>query len=194
MAILVKNGVSVGLIPPASDIKYTEEENVKEALDRLGESSGGVTSVNGQTGDVELSAEDIGAIADTEDVVFATDQGTAGTPSISGGGINYSTEEQVVGKWIDGSDVYERTFVGNISGAYTIIDSFPLNQLLVKIDGIVHNGIRQIPVGTLWGYGTGVTDEWNCLVNRGDDGLGVQVGTGFRDGGKYRITVQYIKE
>lgn len=40
---------------------------------------------------------------------------------ISGGSHSYSTDEQEVGTWIDGSPVYEKTFTGTISGNQCVI-------------------------------------------------------------------------
>lgn len=49
----------------------------------------------------------------------------------------YSTEPQIVGKWVDGSDIYEQSFVlDNIAvGTHLIDDS--TNREYIKIDGTI---------------------------------------------------------
>ena len=45
-------------------------------------------------------------------------QNIIGLNKSGGGGGNkhhYSTEEQIIGKWVDGSDVYEKTYISNIT-------------------------------------------------------------------------------
>jgi hypothetical protein len=45
---------------------------------------------------------------------------------VSGGGVDYSTTEQDTGlKWIDGKNIYRRTFTGNLGNASTQIASVP---------------------------------------------------------------------
>lgn len=58
---------------------------------------------------------------------------------------NYSTEEQVVGKWIDGKPLYQKTVTGTVSnnGYLTI----PSNILIRKIEGFAQEpGTTAVPL------------------------------------------------
>jgi hypothetical protein len=67
-----------------------------------------------------------------------------------GGGHNYSTEEQVIGTWIDGSTVYEKTQYGGItfSSRDTWYDTDITNiDKLVSVEGSILRGTRPINFG-----------------------------------------------
>ena len=63
----------------------------------------------------------------------------------SGGGgnsqIEYSTTEKVVGKWIDGSDVYEKTiyYAGGVSGDCSFAHNISNFGRLISIEGSAHD-------------------------------------------------------
>lgn len=73
------------------------------------------------------------------------------TPSAAGGGVNiYSTEEQVVGKWVGGKPVYEKTFSFSTSlmipsDQWYNIESVPTTEIEQIIDGKAYNND-----GTVW--------------------------------------------
>ena len=77
-----------------------------------------------------------------------------------GGGLHtYSTEEQVVGKWVDGSDLYEITISTTSPSAVntdaTIETLTDLNYgQIVSIEGVLYaeNFSQYIPI--FWSYGT----------------------------------------
>ena len=47
-----------------------------------------------------------------DNLVYLSDSQSTEIPTISGFFINYSTEEQLIGTWIDGNHLYQRTFTG----------------------------------------------------------------------------------
>lgn len=52
----------------------------------------------------------------------------------------YSTEEQIVGEWIDGSTLYERTYSYSISSETSQeIATLDSNIVVKEIKGIIHN-------------------------------------------------------
>lgn len=54
----------------------------------------------------------------------------------------YSTEEKVVGKWIDGKPIYERVITKTASGpwpsVFTTLEYFPNLETCIKIEMIIH--------------------------------------------------------
>lgn len=110
-----------------------------------------------------------------------------------GGGHNYSTTEQVIGTWIDGSTLYEKTIVysGNIRhGTYTTID----NSLLYSGVGfftVVNASAKLSNINTWYTYCVGGKNYDVAL----SDAIGVYV-ENYSD--KYDIsdvvvTVRYTK-
>lgn len=65
--------------------------------------------------------------------------------STSGSNHTYSTTEQVIGTWIDGSPVYEKTFVGQMGASSTTCDipfaGFGVNQAILSINGLFDDAI-----------------------------------------------------
>lgn len=67
--------------------------------------------INGQAGGTPLSAENLNQMQDNiEDAIDDVDEK-----------FNYSTTEKVVGTWIDGKPIYQKTFVGNWANDASII-------------------------------------------------------------------------
>lgn len=108
-----------------------------------------------------------------------------------GGGVSYSTEEQVVGTWIDGSAVYEKTIY---------VDSFPNNtsknlstpaniDLLIDSFGFVKNKTLVGHFRTLPFAAGGINDV------RIDLNAGVLRAVTFSDWSGYDgyITIRYTK-
>ena len=58
---------------------------------------------------------------------------------------HYSTTEQVVGTWIDGTPVYEKTFTGKMASGSTTcditFDGFGANQAVLSINGLFDDAI-----------------------------------------------------
>lgn len=72
--------------------------------------------------------------------VIGIKYGSGGSGGESPSGINYSTDEQEVGTWIDGSTVYQKTYtysVGSPTTDWVSLDNTidKTNNVLVKVDG-----------------------------------------------------------
>lgn len=65
--------------------------------------------------------------------------------STSGSTHTYSTTEQVVGTWIDGTPVYEKTFIGQMGASSTNcdipFDGFGVNQAVLSINGLFDDAV-----------------------------------------------------
>ena len=99
---------------------------------------------------------------------------------------NYSTSEQNTGiKWIDGRDVYSKTFSGNNSHDKVLDSSFPNNYEIIHADAYVYNSSI---VGLTLGY---FDSTWRCqVIYIPQVGLTLQSGI---DGGTYNVTIYYVK-
>ena len=62
-----------------------------------------------------------------------------------GGSMNYSTTEHVVGTWIDGSPVYEKTLyaAGGVSGSFNIPHGVGNFDKLISYDGFAYDDPQQ---------------------------------------------------
>ena len=122
------------------------------------------------------------------------------TTDVAGSGIwtttgeyahHYSTDEKVVGTWIDGKPLYERTITGNISGtAYTTITPAGWTDIseIVKMFGVcmASNGTANA-IGTYR-----PNTDWYSWFMASPTDVAHQVGPAFT-GGKYTVTLQYTK-
>lgn len=87
------------------------------------DSTNGVTEVEGES----LNQDSLDDIAGAQTLVPAV---------IIGDSNNYSTTEKVIGKWIDGKPLYQRTYVFTGPNAeLKTIDSNLTNENVVKIEG-----------------------------------------------------------
>ena len=109
-----------------------------------------------------------------------------------GNKVNYSTEEQVVGSWIDGTALYQRTFSGNVTAnTWSVIVSYEDLQNMsislsniMDIKGIIHqtNG----NTNPILGYRNSST----CgFISADTDGLEIF----YTFGGTAYVTIQYTK-
>lgn len=71
---------------------------------------------------------------------------------LSGEPHNYSTDEQIVGTWIDGSTVYEKTFdlgsdisISNTELTETSIDATNISKL-IQVTGMYSTGVTIYPL------------------------------------------------
>ena len=77
--------------------------------------------------------------------------------------LEYSTTEKKIGKWVDGSDYYQRVFVGesvssNSSTIQTFVN-FPLNLDVKEMSGVLIDGSLVIPFG-VYNENTYKTHMW----------------------------------
>lgn len=105
----------------------------------------------------------------------------------------YSTDEQIVGRWIDGKPLYQKTFTGTFdsnSGETIITADVNLNDnVLVDVKGYLSNS-----VGATYQIGYGETIFCGVILTAN----GVRIDTGGTNasswrGNPYCITVQYTK-
>ena len=87
-------------------------------------------------------------------------------PSSASKYMNYSTEEQVVGQWVDGKTVYQKTFTGTWSSATTGIEdktmgTIPTGATVVKLYGNTATSFGSVPMPLL---------NWNTTYSRIDYG------------------------
>lgn len=114
-----------------------------------------------------------------------------GTNIINNLNANYSTEEQVIGRWINNKPLYKKTYSGNCDTKPTqILDaSLPLS-VLVGAFGNVKNAefTEQFQLGLYF------DSTYNCSVNVTDEGLRLAKGTGLcHTADTYNITILYTK-
>jgi len=112
-----------------------------------------------------------------------------GVGGASGGGssLNYSTEEQVVGTWIDGRPVYQKTYVVNginaASGHFTIDE-----QDYIYFFGVAKVQTSIIPLGTDW------DNSYKASCYYGDGQMNYQFGSwGDVENKSIILTAQYTK-
>jgi hypothetical protein len=102
----------------------------------------------------------------------------------------FSTTERVVGKWVDGSDVYEKTYTGITLSANQVIDSSltSANSFIVDIFGSVTIGnvCDIIP----FSRNTGV--EYTYMFDLKSNGLNAMIAN-MGASTHYNITVRYVK-
>ena len=69
--------------------------------------------------------------------------------NISGGSNNYSTEEHKIGTWIDGSDIYEKTYCPVVSG---VLEEDFSNKEIIESSGYMnYTNNNKISIGNPWG-------------------------------------------
>lgn len=115
-----------------------------------------------------------------------------------GGSSGYSTEEHIVGKWIDGSDIYEKTIIKtglNFQDSFAVVDAtltVSYVKDIISYDGSVKTadgaGITSLcglPGMNLWIFG----------VHNNVNGLGLYgSAANALQGGSAIVTVRYTKK
>ena len=81
------------------------------------------------------------------DVIQKLEELTEAIATSGGGSHNYSTDEQVVGTWIDGSTIYEKSFsVANIayttSGTYLEVGTISGANNIIEMVGVISNSAK----------------------------------------------------
>ena len=118
----------------------------------------------------------------------------------SGGGSSshtYSTEEQVVGKWIDGRDVYEKTYEVNTTTPLGT-NTYAFNHEITDLDRVInYYGSSYWPGGAggkMIPFSDGTDSIFVTLYNNNVIGMYLSDGM-ITTGGAYYIviTIQYIK-
>lgn len=124
---------------------------------------------------------------------------SAAFADMEGGGSSsdYSSEEHVVGKWIDGSDVYEKSYIKtniSFSNSKFIIDADLKNVNILEVAGSVKSSGATPTVASLSGIG-GV-NEWTYSPHMDTvTGFGLFSTTNASAivGGTCYCTIRYLK-
>lgn len=124
----------------------------------------------------------------TTDVAGSGNWNTDGVPTH-----HYSTNEQVIGTWIDGKPRYEITLSG--SGSYSagseLVVPLPTNaDKVVIMGGYVDIGTDWLPLNLTLGVGTGTTNGVYCYPNKS---TGIHIYSSAWTFSEYNVTVQYCK-
>lgn len=107
---------------------------------------------------------------------------------VGGGSHTYSTTEQEVGTWIDGSPVYEKSYSGTITNTQLTLETFTDGIILIGGDGAIMKPTgSQMTLGILPSANT-----WSCGIHFTSSMLKLFT-TSEVSNGTYRITVRYIK-
>ena len=110
------------------------------------------------------------------------------TANASGSANNYSTEEQVIGTWIDNNKLYRKTYTATLSSTdATQVISVDNSFDVKSIEAIIFNGTVRIPSGFFDGsnrFCAGIDNHRICLMRNS---------AGAWAGCTSYITIEYTK-
>lgn len=102
----------------------------------------------------------------------------------------YSTEEQIIGKWIDGKPIYRKCYSGSCSGLTNILDNTYKNGDIVftNCGGSISqtNGTRRMNLG---GY---INSNWNSGLYLAEQGIILYVSSELTQG-NFELFIEYTK-
>lgn len=101
---------------------------------------------------------------------------------------NYSTEEQLIGTWINGKPLYRKTISGVISAGANVVDSTINSKTnsLVKVEGKTKSGEYQ--------YSVPWYENTNDFINFSLISTGFRIHVGSNNANRtYEITIYYTK-
>ena len=131
----------------ASDL-HTTSKTIIGAINELAQGSGqSLDTLN----DVDIDAQ---TLTDGQGIVYDATAQKWKNGAVAGGGHTYSTTEQVVGTWIDGSPVYEKTIITNssVTNEDVDVDISSLNvDLMVSIGGGYSRNVNNLELYYPWG-------------------------------------------
>lgn len=131
-------------------------------------------------------------------VVYGVQQGS--TSQDSSGGIDYSTTEQKTGqKWIDGKDIYQKTYVAITDTQYGSENAYLIGTIPNGLDNVVDfEGSLKTSDG--YGYsslnGIGNINNWNFGIHISNTNLLLYGGSGFYSlpqNATCIVTIKYTK-
>lgn len=117
---------------------------------------------------------------------------------IVGSGFNYSTAEQVVGRWVDGKPIYQKTWV-NLDTDYYLNTNIWVDISIVSVNNVdrlidckvISNQHGDTPSADyLFNFAFGFNRTNNCLLLQNTRSINNSLGV---DGRTYDITIQYTK-
>lgn len=163
----------------ASDL-HTTSKTIIGAINELAAGSGqSLDTLN----DVDIDAQ---TLADGQGIFYdATEQkwknGTVG------GGHAYSTTEQVVGTWIDGKTLYEKTVSETITNSSAQVIATVVGAEYKRIEGFVSSssGVVPVPYNDGTSFYVPYTDSDDVILAKSNAGQGV--------GNTLILTIQYTK-
>lgn len=106
--------------------------------------------------------------------------------------LDYSTDEKVVGSWIDGSTIYQRTFTGTTSStAYTEATIGTLSSVdkVINLFGIVVSSNMKLPIEFVYQSNASSSNTIGCFIL----GEKIQVITSNYTNKTCYVTIQYTK-
>ena len=102
---------------------------------------------------------------------------------------DYSLQEKIIGKWINGKPIYRKAFVGttNLSGNETTMNISNLDNL-IKVDGVIKTLGYINPIGIYTGTDNFISSYFNTTSNN----LTLNYTDNYRNKDYYTI-VEYTK-
>ena len=150
--------------------------------------------INGQSGGTPLSAENLNLMQDNaENAINEVATNIEQLKTDVENKHTYSTDEQVIGTWIDGKPIYRKTIVmSNVTETTKTYDLSLLSIGTCMIDSshsYFEQGNYQLPI---FSYG-GTTDYSRAFYDSNAKLLYVQFGTTYTMSKKIYITIEYTK-
>lgn len=114
-------------------------------------------------------------------------------PSGGSGGINYSTQEQVIGTWIDGKPLYQKTItlssLGNVQSYAYAVTSFDVS-MVTKVEALVKLGSVGANQWITSPYVENASYRCSCHWQSADNSIYIKSNWGMTDA---YVTIQYTK-
>lgn len=145
----------------------TTVKNIIGAINELAQGSGqSLDALN----DVDIDAQ---TLTDGQGIVYdAIAQKWKNGSVGGGGGHTYSTTEQVVGTWIDGRDVYEKTFQSTTPSTVNTVSIIEdISSLNVDVPILLTGNVGNVPIN----WRLDASNEVICFVNSAKTGIAMQI-------------------
>ena len=108
----------------------------------------------------------------------------------------YSTTEQVVGTWVNGKPVYEKTIECTIaSGTRNTAHSITNLDLIISCDAVAQSSTEKRPIPFVYGNGTStINTQWYCGITITASNIMLETGSQFASAhSKAWVTLRYTK-
>ena len=104
--------------------------------------------------------------------------------------VHYSTDEQVVGTWIDGKTVYEKTFQSTTPSAVNTISIIEdISSLDVDVPILLTGNVGNVPIN----WRLDASNEVICFVNSAKTGIAMQIANSLLIATDCYLTLRYTK-
>lgn len=171
-------------------------DDTDTALDKTWSSS----KISGELSDLEDEVSDViaGLIDDNATSADSTWSSSKISSSLAPA-LEFSTTEHVVGKWIDGRPIYEKTIMMPVTSGSRHFEAYP--QTISDIDGLVMwtGGFASYsdpntPSPSIWGQGAFNDPSWGSSISLVTyNGVEYQFGTGWGSDVKIMLHLFYTK-